>query len=154
LYIAVIGAAECESGLSDIAYKVGWEIGRRGHVLVCGGLGGVMDAAAHGAHDVGGLVVGILPGPDRSPAGKWLTVAIPTDMGHARNALVARAGDALVAVGGGFGTLSEIALALKMGRPVVGLETWGLDEGRVEGPGVVKAATPEEAVRLAEELAG
>lgn len=154
MYISVIGSSECDRRLCDLAYAVGREVARRGHVLVCGGLGGVMDEAARGAHDAGGTAVGILPGPDRSHASRWLTVAIPTDMSHARNTIVARSGDAIIAVGGGYGTLSEIAFGLKMGKPVVGLETW--DPGG-EGPeplSLKKASTPEEAVAMAEELAG
>lgn len=152
MYISVVGAAECDERVRGIAYAVGCEIARRGHVLVCGGLGGVMDAAARGACEAGGVTVGILPGADRSRASKWLTVALPTDMGHARNALVALSGDALVAVCGGYGTLSEIALGLKMGKPVVGIETWELDaEGR-EQARMVTAREPGEAVALAEEL--
>ena len=154
LYISVVGASECDEATRTVAYRVGSEIARRGHVLVCGGLGGVMDAAAHGSHDAGGTSVGILPWEDRSAASRWLTVSIPTDMGHARNALVALAGDAVIAVSGGYGTLSEIALALKMGKAVVGLGTWPLEPGGRESCGVAKATGPEEAVQLAERLGG
>ena len=154
MYISVIGASECDEQMAEVAYKLGWEIARRRHVLVCGGLGGVMDAAAHGAHDANGFSVGILPGADRGEAGKWLSAAIPTDMGHARNAIVALSGDALIAVGGGFGTLSEIAFGLKMGKPVIGLGTWGQPEGGTEERWCVAASTPGEAVAMAERLAG
>jgi uncharacterized protein (TIGR00725 family) len=154
LYISVIGASECDKEMAEVAYKLGWEIARRHHVLVCGGLGGVMDAAAHGAHDANGFSVGILPGADRTVAGKWLSVAIPTDMGHARNALVALSGDAVIAVGGGFGTLSEIAFGLKMGKPVIGLGTWESPQGGNEERWCAVVSTPEEAVALAERLAG
>lgn len=152
MYISVVGAAECDEKVYDIARGVGNEIARRGHVLVCGGLGGVMDAAARGASEAGGTSIGILPGPDRSRGGRWLTLSIPTDMGHARNAIVALSGDALIAVCGGYGTLSEIAFGLKMGKPVVGIGTWELDaEGREESR-MVAAREPLEAVALAEEL--
>ena len=154
MYISVIGASECDEEMAEVAYRLGWEIARRHHVLVCGGLGGVMDAAAHGAHDANGFSVGILPGPDRRGASKWLSVAVPTDMGHARNAVVALAGDALIAVGGGFGTLSEIAFGLKMGKPVIGLGAWEPAEGGSEGQWCAKVSTPGEAVATAEELAG
>ncbi len=150
MYISVVGAGECDGATREVAYQVGLEIAGRGHVLVCGGLGGVMDAAAKGAHDAGGITVGILPG-GREGASQWLTVALPTGMGEARNVLVAGAGDALIAVGGGHGTLSEIALGIKMGKPVVGLDSWNLEErgrGRMEA-----AAGPLEAVALAERLA-
>jgi uncharacterized protein (TIGR00725 family) len=154
LYVSVIGASECDKETAEVAYKLGWEIARRRHTLVCGGLGGVMDAAAHGAHDAGGYSVGILPGPDRGNASRWLSASIPTDMGHARNAIVALSGDAIVAIGGGFGTLSEIAFGLKMGKPVIGLGTWERVEGGSEEFRCETASTPEEAVALAERLAG
>jgi uncharacterized protein (TIGR00725 family) len=118
---------------------VGRELGGRGAVLVCGGLGGVMEAACRGAKEAGGTTVGILPGMDRAAANPYVDVAVPTGLGEARNALVVRAADALVAVGGGYGTLSEIALALKAGKRVVGLGTWDVE-------GVEAAGSPAEAV--------
>jgi len=96
-------------------------------VVVTGGCGGVMEAASKGAREAGGTTLGILPGGDRSGANEWVEVAVPTGMGEARNALVVRAADALVAVGGAWGTLSEIALARKAGKPVVGVASWDLD---------------------------
>lgn len=148
MYVSVIGAGECGPELSETARQVGFEVGRRGHVLVCGGLGGVMDAAARGAAEAGGFSIGILPGPDRVGASVSLTYSMPTGMGEARNALVARAADALIAIGGGYGTLSEIALALKMRKAVIGLETWELP-GREPWP-VRKATSAAEAVQMAE----
>jgi uncharacterized protein (TIGR00725 family) len=118
---------------------VGRLVAARGAVLVCGGLGGVMEAACRGAKEGGGTTVGILPGAERSAANEFVDVAIPTGLGEARNALVVRAADALIAVGGGYGTLSEIALALKAGKPVAGLGSWGIE-------GVRQADTPEAAV--------
>jgi uncharacterized protein (TIGR00725 family) len=118
---------------------VGRELAARGAVVVCGGLGGVMEAACRGAKEGGGVTVGILPGTDRAAANSFVDVAIPSGLGEARNALVVRAADALVAVGGGYGTLSEIALALKAGKQVVGLDTWDIE-------GVVAAPDPEAAV--------
>jgi uncharacterized protein (TIGR00725 family) len=118
---------------------VGRDLAARGAVLVCGGLGGVMEAACRGAKEAGGLTVGILPGTDRVAANAFVEVAIPSGLGEARNALVVRAVDALIAVGGGYGTLSEIALALKAGKRVVGLDSWDID-------GVVAAADPAAAV--------
>jgi uncharacterized protein (TIGR00725 family) len=106
---------------------VGRALGERGVALVCGGLGGVMEAACRGAKGAGGATIGILPGSDRAAANEFVDVAIPTGLGEARNALVVRAADAVIAVGGGYGTLSEIALALKAGKRVVGLETWDID---------------------------
>jgi uncharacterized protein (TIGR00725 family) len=96
-------------------------------VIVCGGLGGVMEAACRGAKDAGGTTIGILPGADRAAANPFVDVAIPTGLGEARNALVVRAADAVIAVGGGYGTLSEVALALKAGKRVVGVGTWDID---------------------------
>jgi uncharacterized protein (TIGR00725 family) len=124
---------------SPAAEAVGRELAARGAVVVCGGLGGVMEAACRGAKQAGGQTVGILPGTDRGAANPFVDVAIPTGLGEARNALVVRAADALVAVGGGYGTLSEIALALKAGKRVVGLGSWDID-------GVVGAADPAAAV--------
>ena len=107
----------------------------RGAILVCGGLGGVMEAACKGAKEAGGTTVGILPGTDRSDANTWVDLAIPTGLGQARNAIVVRSADAVVAIGGGYGTLSEIALALRRGTRVVGIGTW-----EVEGVEVVEGA--------------
>ena len=158
LYISVIGAGQA----SDDEMAAGEEIGRRlaeaGAVLVCGGLGGVMDAAARGCEAVGGTSVGVLPGEDRAHASAHLTVRIATGLGEARNAIVARAADAVIAVGGEFGTLSEIALALKMGKPVVGLGTWSLDLEGLPGDPLQRASDPADAVAraldAAERLAG
>jgi uncharacterized protein (TIGR00725 family) len=114
-------------------------LGARGVVLVCGGLGGVMEAACRGAKEAGGLTVGILPGLDRSDANPFVDVVIATGLGEARNALVVNAADAVIAVGGGYGTLTEIGLALRAGKRVVGLETWEVE-------GVEVAGSPEAAV--------
>jgi uncharacterized protein (TIGR00725 family) len=126
---------------------VGREVAAAGAVLVCGGRGGVMAAAAAGAHAGGGIVVGILPSADPRTGNAWLTVRVPTGLGHARNALVAAAGDALIAFDGAFGTMSEVALARVLGRPVVALGAWS------GVAGVVVARTPREAVRTALALA-
>jgi uncharacterized protein (TIGR00725 family) len=131
-----VGAGE---GESPPAEAVGRELAARGAVVVCGGLGGVMEAACRGAKEAGGRTVGILPGTDRAAANAFVDVAIPSGLGEARNALVVRAADALIAVGGGYGTLSEIALALKAGKRVVGLDSWDIE-------GVVAAADPQAAV--------
>jgi hypothetical protein len=121
--IAVIGAGQCESAIYQLALKVGAEIAERGAILVCGGLGGVMEAAAKGASSAGALTVGILPGPSTNSANSFIKIPIATDMGQARNVIIAHTADALVAVAGGAGTLSEIGHALKIGKPVVGLQT-------------------------------
>jgi uncharacterized protein (TIGR00725 family) len=102
-------------------------LAQRGAVVVTGGLGGVMEAASRGARQAGGTTVGILPGSARTTANAWVEVAIPTGLGEARNALVVRAADALIAIGGEYGTLSEIAFGLKAGKPVIGLGSWAID---------------------------
>jgi uncharacterized protein (TIGR00725 family) len=142
IQIGVIGTGEAREETDRLAFEVGAAIARVGALLCCGGLGGVMAAAARGARQEKGLTLGLLPGPDRAAANPYMDVVVPTDMGHARNALVVRSADVLIAVGGGYGTLSEIALALKMGKPVVGLNTWEIE-------GVHEKTTAAEAVRAA-----
>jgi hypothetical protein len=145
-YIAVIGpGAATERQIAD-AQAVGEGLAHAGAVVVCGGLGGVMAGACRGAKTAGGTTVGILPGSERSAANAWVDVAIPTGLGEARNALVVCAADALIAVGGEYGTLSEIALALKAGKTVVGLGTWAL--GRDPDP-ITRADGVDDAVALA-----
>ncbi len=147
--VAVIGEGDCSHEMYASAEAVGRLAAERGAAIVCGGLGGVMEAACKGAVGVGGAAIGVLPGGDKDDANPYVTLAIPTGMGEARNVLVVRMADAVIAVGGKFGTLSEIALALKLGRPLVGLNTWELSrEGKA-----VKAfpvcVSAEEAVTLA-----
>lgn len=124
LVVAVVGSGEEPS---DTAFEVGRLLALGGAVVVTGGLGGVMESASSGASSADGVVVGLLPGSDRSAANPFVTVALPTGLGELRNGLVVRACDAMVAVGGGYGTLSEIALALKAGKPVVGIGSWAID---------------------------
>ena len=145
-YVAVIGASNATEWELATAERVGRLLADAGCVLVCGGLGGVMDAAARGSAAGGGVSIGILPGDDRVDASRHLTVAIASGFGEARNAIVARSADAVVAVGGEFGTLSEIALALKMGKPVIGLGTWELGRDDLAKDPIVRLETPEEAV--------
>jgi uncharacterized protein (TIGR00725 family) len=145
-YVAVVGPSEASTEEMARAETVGRLLGEAGAVVVCGGLGGVMAAAARGAGSAGGTVVGLLPGTDRGEANPHVTVAIATGMGEMRNALIVRASDVVVAVGGAYGTLSEIAFALRTGVPVVGIGTWALDD-------VIDAPDPEAAVALALELA-
>jgi uncharacterized protein (TIGR00725 family) len=137
--VAVVGPGE---GPVGAAAEVGRLVAERGAVLVCGGLGGAMEAACRGAKEAGGMTVGILPGPDRAAANRYVDIALPTGLGEARNALVVRAADAVIAVGGGYGTLSEIAFALKAGKRVIGLDTWEIE-------GVSPADGPEAAVAAA-----
>jgi uncharacterized protein (TIGR00725 family) len=145
-YVAVIGASNATEWELDVAEEVGKLLAAEGWVLVCGGLGGVMDAAARGCAEGGGVSIGILPGDDRVDASRHLTVAIATGFGEARNAIVARSADAVVAVGGEFGTLSEIALALKMRKPVVGLGTWELGRDDLERDPIVRVDAPGDAI--------
>jgi uncharacterized protein (TIGR00725 family) len=153
VYVSVIGAAAADPDAVAAAEAVGRELARAGAILVCGGRGGVMEAASRGAAQEGGVTLGLLPEGDRSKANPFLTVSVPTGMGELRNGLVARAGDAVIAVGGEFGTLSEIGFALKLGRPVVGLGTWELARGG-EAVGAIEAVTgPEDAVARALALA-
>lgn len=153
VHVAVSGGGDAGDAACRLAEDVGRELARRGAIVVTGGLGGAMEAACRGAKAEGGTTVGILPSGDRADANDWVDVAVPTGLGEGRNALVARAADALVAIAGEFGTLSEIALALKLGRPVIGLDTWQLAcDGRpVEA--IVVAATPAEAAERAVALA-
>jgi uncharacterized protein (TIGR00725 family) len=145
-YVGVVGPGEATAEEASAAEAVGRALAERGAMVVCGGLGGVMEAACRGARAGGGWTVGILPGADRAAANPHVDVAVATGLGEARNALVVRAADALVAIGGGWGTLSEIALALKTGIPVVGVGTWepAIDGTPVEG--VVVASSAGEAV--------
>ena len=145
--ITVVGAGECDQATASIAERVGTEIARRGGVIVCGGLGGVMEAAARGAKAAGGITVGILPGERADDASPFIDIPIATGLGHARNVVNVAAADAVIAVSGGYGTLSEIALALKMGIPVVALASWTISQD------ISEADSPEEAVARAFELA-
>jgi uncharacterized protein (TIGR00725 family) len=140
--IAVIGGSRPGRQALDAAFEVGRLIARAGAVIICGGLGGVMEAASRGAREEGGFVVGIRPGGSPADANPWVDLPVATGMGYTRNALVVMNADAVVAVDGEYGTLSEIAYGLIHGKRVVGLGTWDVR-------GVVTAATPEEAVRRA-----
>jgi uncharacterized protein (TIGR00725 family) len=146
-YVAVVGPGDASARQAEAAEQVGRALAQAGAVVVCGGLGGVMAAACRGAADAGGTTIGILPGNERGAANEWAQVVIPTGMGEMRNALVVRAADAVIAVGGAYGTLSEVALALKTGVPVVGLQTWPIE-------GIVAASCADEAVARALSLAG
>jgi hypothetical protein len=151
--IGVIGENDPPADVAALAEAIGAEIAAAGAVLVCGGLGGVMTAACRGAHARGGITIGILPSSRREDANPYVTYAIPTGLGHARNILVARTAQAIIAVGGRFGTLSEIAFAKIEGIPVIGLQTWELKrEGMREDP-IQRARDPKEAVAMALEAA-
>ena len=148
-----MGGGEAQTDVRRAAEAVGRGLARRGAVVVCGGLGGVMEAACRGAKAEGGTTVGILPGLDRATANPFVDVALPTGLGEARNALVVRAADALVAVAGEFGTLSEIALALRLGTPVVGVRTWELAREGRPVDAIVRVDDPDAAASRALELA-
>ena len=148
-YVAVAGSGDAPAQDVEAAEAVGRLLAERGAVVVCGGLSGVMEAACRGAKSAGGATLGILPGLDRADANPFVDTAVPTGLGEARNALVVRAADALIAVGGAWGTLSEIALALRVGKRVIGIDTWELSRGGQPAAGIVVAAGPEDAVTLA-----
>ena len=153
MFVAVVGDGHCSAEVGALAEAVGRELAQRGAVLVCGGLGGVMEAACRGAKAAGGLTVGILPGTSRRAANRYVDIPIVTGLGEARNVLVVQSAQAVIAVHGEYGTLSEIAHALKLGIPVVGLRTWELaKEGRPRQT-IVPALTPQEAVEQALSLA-
>ena len=151
--IAVIGSGTCEEGsqLWALAEEVGRGIAKAGAVLVCGGRTGVMEAAARGAAGAGGTVIGIVPGESTDEANPHCTHVVATGIGHARNLAVVASGEAVIAVGGEWGTLAEIGFARKLGRPVVGLRSWRPrgEEAMADAPGITHAESAEEAVRAA-----
>jgi uncharacterized protein (TIGR00725 family) len=146
-YVALVGPGEATAEQLELAEQVGRGLADQGAVLVCGGLGGVMAAACRGVCEGGGITLGLLPGFDRGAANEWVQIAIPTGLGELRNGLVVRCADALIAVGGAYGTLSEVALALKTSVPVVGLGTWEIE-------GIHRAGSADEAVEHALKLGG
>lgn len=151
--IAVAGPGRCDAATAALAEEVGRRLAEAGAVLLTGGRGGVMEAACRGARRAGGVTIGLLPGLDPAEANPHVLIPIPTGLGHARNLIVAAGAQALIAIAGEAGTLSEIALALKVGRPVVGLQTWHIARPGVPDPPFPSAATAAEAVRLALALA-
>jgi uncharacterized protein (TIGR00725 family) len=138
--VGVVGAGYCDDAIARIAEEVGERLARRGLVVLTGGRGGVMEAASRGAKKGDGLTIGVLPGDRREDANRYVDIPIVTGFGEARNVIVARTAEVLVAIAGEYGTLSEIALALKMGRPVIGLHTWSLAKD------VIVVEDPEQAV--------
>jgi len=153
IVIAVIGENDPTPEIAALAEAVGEEIASAGAVLVCGGLGGVMEAACRGAHRKEGVTIGILPGTRSGDANPYVTYPIPTGLGHARNILVARSAQAVIAIGGKYGTLSEIAFARIEGVSVIGLHTWELRREGVADNTILRATDPTEAVRMALEAA-
>jgi uncharacterized protein (TIGR00725 family) len=147
-YVSVAGSGTAAGELYELAREVGRLVAERGGIVVCGGLSGVMEAAARGATEAGGTAIGILPDEDRGRANAYLSYSVASGAGQARNLAVVCSGDVVIAVGGEYGTLSEMGLAKKVGRPVVALRSWDLGEH------VVVAASPVEAVEAAFGLLG
>ena len=152
-FIAVIGSSESSAEETRLAEEVGRELARRGATLVCGGLGGVMEAACRGANSEGGITIGVLPGENRQTANPYVQIPIVTGMGYARNVVVVKSAQAVIAVGGSYGTLSEISHALQSGIPVIGLNTWALSRNNQQDNSIIVAQTPVEAVDKALNLA-
>jgi len=152
-FIAVIGGRECSLEEAELAEEVGREIAKQGAILVCGGLGGVMEAACKGAHSEGGITIGILPGDSRRQANPYVQIPIVTTIGYSRNIIVVKSAQAIVAVGGSYGTLSEISHALQGGIPVIGLNTWSLSRNGQQDNSIIPAQNPIEAVNKALNLA-
>ena len=151
--IAVIGDSACSAEEARLAETVGALLAQRGDTIVCGGLGGVMEAVCKGAKSEGGLTVGILPGGEADMANPWVDIPVVTGMGEARNIVVVKSAQAVIAIGGGYGTLSEIAYALKNGTPVIGLNTWSLYRNGREDDSIIRVQSAAEAVDKAISLA-
>lgn len=145
--IGVVGSAKFDEKLCKDAEKIGKLIARKGCILVCGGLGGVMEASCKGAKSEGGTTIGIVPSKDKFTANSYVDICIPTGIGEARNFIIVNSSDVIIAIGGGFGTLSEISFALKSGVPVVGLNTWDVSDK------IVNCDNPKQAFDSAFDLA-
>jgi len=151
--IAVIGGGEPSAEEAKMAEEVGRELARNGAIVVCGGLGGVMEAACRGASSEDGLTIGILPGDSPQTANPYVQIPVVTSMGYARNVVVVKSARAVIAVGGSYGTLSEIAYALQSNIPVIGLNTWSLSRNGQQDNSIIPAQDPVEAVKKALDLA-
>ena len=154
MQISIVGEAGSTPEIAALAEEVGAELGRRGITLVCGGGRGVMEAVCRGAKSAGGTTVGLLPSSDPTAANDWVDIVIPTGLGQARNVIIARSGSAVIAIGGRYGTLTEIAHALKGGIPVIGLRTWTLSKQGSVDPSIIIAQDAKDAVEKAIEAAG
>ncbi len=152
-FISVIGGSQCSPEETKLAEAVGRELAKQGAILICGGLGGVMEAACRGAYLEGGTTIGILPGENRQLANPYVTIPIVTSIGYARNVIVAKSAHAVIAIGGSYGTLSEISYALQSGIPVIGLNTWALSRNSQQDNSIILAKNPADAVSKAIELA-
>jgi len=151
--IAVIGGSQCSKEEAKTAEEIGRQLARQGAILVCGGLSGVMEAACKGASSEGGLTIGILPGENRQAANPYVQIPIVTGIGYARNITVVKSAQAVIAVGGSYGTLSEISHALQSGVPVIGLNTWSLSRNSKQDDSIIPAQNATEAVDKALDLA-
>jgi uncharacterized protein (TIGR00725 family) len=147
--IAVIGASKCTAIESEWAEEVGRELANNGAVVVCGGLSGVMEAVCRGASEVGGLTIGILPGDTAEAANAYVDIPIVTGLGYARNVIVVKSAQAAIAIGGSYGTLSELAYACQRKIPVIGLNTWEIARNGEGDNSIIRANSPKEAVALA-----
>jgi len=150
--IAVIGGGQPSAKESRFAEEVGRELARQGAILVCGGLGGVMEAACKGASLQGGITIGVLPGDSRRAANPYVQIPVVTGMGYARNVVVVKSAQAVIAIGGSYGTLSEIAHALQNGIPVIGLNTWSLSRNGQQDNSMIPVQSPVDAVNRALDL--
>ncbi len=148
-FVAIIGGGQCSREEARLAEEVGHELAKQGAILVCGGLGGVMEAACKGASSEGGLTIGILPGDSRRPANRYVQIPIVTGIGYARNLAVVKSAQAVIAIGGNYGTLSEISHALQSGIPVIGLNTWSLSRNNRQDNSIILAQNPADAVSKA-----
>jgi uncharacterized protein (TIGR00725 family) len=146
--IAIIGARACDAQISKIAEQMGGMLAKSGYTIICGGLGGVMEAACKGAKANHGTTIGILPGDDPDEANPYVDIAIATGMGVSRNLIIIRSARAVIAISGGFGTLSELAFALQLAKPVIGLGTWEVSDD------VIVATDPEDAIDKLKKLIG
>ncbi len=148
-FIAVIGGSKCSPEEAELAEEVGQELAKLDAILVCGGMGGVMEAACKGASSQGGVTIGILPGNSRQTANPYVQIPIVTDLGEARNVIVIKSAQAVIAIGGSYGTLSEISHALRAGIPVIGLNTWSLSRNGQLDNSIIPAQNAAEAVKRA-----
>lgn len=151
--IAVIGGSQPSPQEAQLAEAVGRELAKQGAILICGGLGGTMEAVSKGASSEGGVTVGILPGNNRQEANPYVQIPIVTGMGYARNIAVVKSAQAVIAIGGNYGTLSEISHALQSGIPVIGLKTWALSKNGRQDNSIIVVNSPAEAVNKALDLA-
>lgn len=153
MIIAVIGDSSCPPEETKLAETVGEILAQRGAIVICGGLGGVMEAACRGARSKNGMAVGILPGENSSAANPWVSISVVTGIGYARNMAVVKSAQAVIAIGGSYGTLSEIAYALKSNIPVIGLNTWALSQNGQQKDPIIRVNSAQEAVSTAISLA-